>query len=399
MDKDIITVYLILKSKGEISWNDLLEESELESERLLRILLLLQIKKRVEKVGEKYVFLNGREKLPDEKYEILQCTDYHYERFKNGENMIEGYRNLSDVLELKIKKRLPFKAGFNSKTLDMVLDIDLDKGDGQFEIVYGKKTTLNIPHYIDSDSLLFDLFELFQFYKKRAEKEGLDFLISKAYGLFHKISNCEISKEECKLSFEDSVNQLEFEAALACIQICKLITETLGIESITMTIDTITRSRQCSTKEMKNLKKLEFLKKNKISTAYNIPLSPFEIGTLVMEKHGVPLCLLNNFNIFAKIPVRETRNRIEIDFTHVVEKYFEIAKKNNGAKDIDLDKISQLFFSMFGEEKNPTDPEELLNQLETREEIDLLNTLYLVSSLTMENQTKEVKAKIRYKAL
>ncbi len=398
MDKDIITVYLILKSKRELSWKDLLEESGLDSERLSRIVLLLKIKQRVEKKGEKYVFLDSVKDL-EAQTDILRFTDYHYERFNNRAKVGGIYRSLSDVLELRIRKALPFKASFNGKALDLSLNIDLDRGDGRFEITIGKKAVLNIPHYIDSDSLLLDSYELFHFYKKWAEKEEIDFLISKAYGLFHKIANCEIGQEECKLSSTDIVNQLEFEAASTCIKICQLVTESLSIDSITMTIDTITRSYQCSRGEIENLRKLEFLKNNEVSTAYTFPLSPFETGTLVMGKQGAPLCLMNNFNLFAKIPVREKRNSIEIDFSHVVERYAEKAKMNDETTDFDVDRISQLFFSMFNEDKYMIEPEELLHQLKTREEIDLLNTLYLVSFLTIENQTKEVSAKIRYKAL
>ncbi len=395
MDKDIITVYLILKSKGELGWRELLEESGLDCERLLRILLLLQAKQRVEKVGEKYVYLGNSRISTRDHNGVLECTDYRYERFKTEPNMEDNYRSLSDVLELKIKKSIPFEADFNGKTLKMNFDIDLDEGYGKFELIFGKESVVNLPHYIDSDSLVVDVYELFHFYKKKAEREGIDFLISKAYGLFHKIANCDLYEEECKLCLSNIANQLEFDAALTCIQICQLITETLGIESVTMTIDTITRSCQCSSKEIEKLKKLEFLKKNEVSVAYTFPISPFEIGTLVMGKCGVPLCLLNSLNLFARIPVKETKNSIEIDFSHVVEKYVETAKNNNGATDLDLDKLSQLFFSMFNEEKNTLELEELLNQLKTREEMDLLNTLYLVSSLTMENQTKDVLAKIR----
>ncbi|MFB0561439.1 MAG: hypothetical protein ACETWM_09540 [Candidatus Lokiarchaeia archaeon] len=397
MDKDIITVYLILKSRRELSWEELFEESGLDCERLSRILLLLQLKQRVEKKGEKYVFLDSLEDLEDETG-ILKCTDYHYERFKNGKKMVSNYVSLSDVLELKVKKSLPLKASFDGKYLDMYFNIDLDKGDGAFEIIHGKNR-LSIPHYIDSDSLLFDLYELFQFYKKNADKKGTDFLISKAYGLFHKIANCEIGEKECKLSASDIPNQLEFDAASTCIQICQLVTETLGIDSITTTIDTITRSCQCSTSEIEELKKSAFLKNHEVSTAYTFPLSPFETGTLVMGKGGSPLCLLSGNNLFAKIPTSETQNQLEIDFSHLFEKYSEFVKMNNETNSIDLDRISQLFFSMFKEDTSIFELEEHLNQLKTQEEMNLLNTMYLISYLTIENQTKEVSAKIRDKTL
>nr|MDO8081345.1 hypothetical protein [Candidatus Freyarchaeota archaeon] len=394
MNKDIITVYLLLKSKRELNWENLLEESGLDCERLLRMVMLLQLKQYIKRVGDKYVFLGKRNNfLEEDDREILKCTDYYDERFKNEGETGCNYRSLSEILELRLKKSLPLEIPLDGKTLHTNLGINLDNGDGKIEIVNGK-TVLNIPHYIDSDSLMLDVYELFQFYKKYAGKEGISFLISKAYGLFHKIANCELG-EECKLSPCNNVSQLEFDAASTCIQICRAITETLNIDSVTITIDTITRACKFSSRGIEELKKLEFLKKHEVSAAYTFPLSPFEIGILVMGKGGGPLCLLRGYDLFARIPVRETGNFIEIDFSHVVEKYVETAKNNNGATDLDVDNISRLFFSMFNEEKNTRELEELLNQLKTREEMDLLNTLYLVSSLTMENQTKDVLAKIR----
>ncbi len=397
MDKDIITVYLLLKSRGELSWEELLRESGVDDERLSRILLLLHLKRRVKKEGDKYVYVDirGYEEGGDSR--LLECTDYRYERFRRGEKADFSYQSLSDLLKLRIKKEQPLEVPFDGKTLRMNLVVDLDRGDGKIELSTDDKQVLSIPHYIDSDSLVIDLYELFQFYKRNAERKGADFVISKAYGLFHKIANCEISGDEHELLPCNITSPLEFDAASACIQICQAITETLRIESVTTTIDTITRSSQCSSSEIEKLRRLDFLKNHEISTAYTFPLSPFETGTLVMGKDGVPLCLLSSDNLFARIPVRETGNSIEIDFSEVVERYVEAAKMNNG-RGLDLDKISNLFSSMFNEEEKTTfELEESLNMLKTREEMDLLNTMYLISSLTIENQSKEVSARIRYK--
>ncbi|WXG42351.1 MAG: hypothetical protein WED07_16565 [Candidatus Freyarchaeum deiterrae] len=397
MNKDMITVYLLLKSKRELIWENLLEESGLDSEKLLRIVMLLQLKQYVKRVEDKYVFLGKSNNLSEKAdHEILKCTDYYDERFKNEGETECTYRSLSDILESKFSKLLPLKVLLDGRTLQMNLVVNLDKGDGRIEILLGK-SVLNIPHYIDSDSLMLDVYELFQFYKKYAEKEGINFLISRAYSLFHLVANCELGEEECKLSPCNNATQLEFDAASTCIQICQAITETLNIDSVTMTIDTITRASKFSSKGIEDLKKLEFLKKQEVQAAYTFPLSPFEIGILVMRKDGIPLCLLSGYNLFAKIPVRETENSLEIDFTYVVEKYAKNAERNNGNEALDVDKVSELFFSIFDEEKNALELEELLGQLKTREEMDLLNTMYLISSLTMENQTKEVSAKIRYK--
>jgi hypothetical protein len=397
MNKEIITVYLLLKSKRELNWENLLEESGLDCERLLRTVMLLQLKQYVRREGDKYVFLGKSNNLSEKAdYEILKCTDYYDERFKNEEESGRDYRSPSDILELKFKKSLPLEVLLDGKVLHMNLSINLDNGDGKIELVYGK-AVLNFPHYIDSDSLMLDVYELFQFYKRHAEKEGINFLISKAYSLFHKVANCERGSEDCKLSPCNNVSQLEFDAALTCIQICQAITETLNIDSVTMTIDTITRASKFSSSGIEHLRKLEFLKKYEVSTAYTFPLSPFEIGILVMGKSGAPLCLLSGYELFARIPVHETENSIEIDFSYVAEKYAENAKMNNGNDSLDVDKISELFFSIFNEAKNTLELEELLGQLKTREEMDLLNTMYLISSLTMENQTKEVSAKISYK--
>ncbi|MEM3563228.1 MAG: hypothetical protein QXS27_05220 [Candidatus Jordarchaeaceae archaeon] len=398
MDRDIITVYLLLRSKGELSWKDLLRESGLGVERLSRIVLLLQLKQYVRKVGNKFIFLGKKKMGVREKGdEVLECTDYYYDRFCEGPNGGNGFRSINDILELKIRKRIPIEIFLDGKPLQADLVVDLDRGEGKIEIVHGKNV-LNVPHYIDYDSLLIDVFEVFQFYKKYAEKKGDRFLISNAYSLFHKIANCDGEKEEeCPLLPCHTASQLEFDASSTCFQICRAITETLNIENVTLTIDTITRACQLSEREIRDLKKLDFLKKYEISTAYTFPLSPFEIGILIMGKSGTPLCLLNGYQLFAEIPVRETPKSIEIDFSKVVEKYAENAKVNNGKNSFDIDKISKLFFSMFNEEKNITDLEESLSQLQNREEIDLLNTLHLISCLTLENQTKEVTAKITYK--
>ncbi|MEM2146778.1 MAG: hypothetical protein QW279_15550, partial [Candidatus Jordarchaeaceae archaeon] len=213
-----------------------------------------------------------------------------------------------------------------------------------------------------------------------------------------KIANCSPYDDECKLSPCNNVSQLEFDAASTCIQICRAVTETLNIENVTITIDTITRACQITSRGLERLKKLNCLENQEISNAYTFPLSPFEIGTLVMGKGGVPLCLLKGDNLFAKIPARCSDNNVEIDFSQVVEKYVENAKMNSGNNFLNVDKVTQLFFSMFNEEKTPFELEELLSQLETREEMDLLNTMYLISCLTMENQTREVSAKINYKS-
>jgi hypothetical protein len=397
MDRDIITVYLILRSKGELSWEDLLRESGLNVERLSRIVLLLQLKQYVRKVGDKFIFL-GKKRMGagGNGSEVLECTDYYHDRFYEDPNGTNGFRSINDILELKIRKKVPLEIFLDGKPFQADLVIDLDRGKGRIEIVHGKNV-LNVPHYIDYDSLLIDVFEVFQFYKKYAEKKGDRFLISNAYSLFHKIANCNGEEEEYPLSPCHTASQLEFDASSTCIQICRAITESLKIENVTLTIDTITRASQLSEREIRDLKKLDFLKKYEISTAYTFPLSPFEIGILVMGKRGIPLCLLNGYQLFAEIPVQETPKSIEIDFSKVVERYAENAKVNNGNSNFDIDKISKLFFSMFSEEKNVTDLEESLSQLHNREEIDLLNTLHLISCLTLENQTKEVTAKITYK--
>ncbi|MEM3587711.1 MAG: hypothetical protein QXO71_10375 [Candidatus Jordarchaeaceae archaeon] len=392
MNKDIITVYLLLKSRRELSWEDLLKESGLNCENLLRSVMLLQLKQYVKRVGNKFIFLGKSNKsLEVVEGEILKCTDYYDDRLRGGSET--NYRRLSDILELKIRKSLPLKVSFDGKTLSMTLVIDMDRGDGKIELVRGK-TVLNIPHYIDSDSLMLDLYELFQFYKKYAERNGADFLISRAYCLFHKIANCSLY-DECKLSPCNNVNRLEFDAASTCIQICRAVTDILNIENVTITIDTITRACQIPRRGVERLKKLDFLKNYEVSNAYTFPLSPFEIGTLVMGKGGIPICLLRGNELFAKIPVHISDNNIEIDFSYVVEKYVEDAKMNNG-NGLNVERVTKLFFSMFNEEKTLLELEELLGQLETREEMDLLNTMYLISSLTIENQTKEVSAKIRY---
>ncbi|MBS7267583.1 MAG: hypothetical protein KIH10_01970 [Candidatus Freyarchaeota archaeon] len=397
MDRDIITVYLLLRSKGELSWEDLLRESSLDVERLSRIVLLLQLKQYVKKEGNRLIFL-GKKKMGmgGNGDKVLECTDYYHDRLCEGPNEGKAFRSVNDILELKIRKRVPLEIFLDGKSLPAELVINLDRGEGKIEIVYDKKV-LSVPHYIDYDSLLIDVFEVFQFYKKYAEKKGDRFLISNAYSLFHKIANCDGEEEESPLSPCHTTTQLEFDASSTCFQICRAITEILNIENITLTIDTITRACQLSEREIRDLKKLDFLKKYEISTAYTFPLSPFEIGILVMGKRGTPLCLLNGYQLFAEIPVRETPKSIEIDFSKVVEKYAENAKTNNGKNSFDIDKISKLFFSMFNEEKNVTDLEESLSQLQNREEIDLLNTLHLISCLTLENQTKEVTAKITYK--
>ncbi len=331
-----LLVYLILRSRKEVTLDELAREAGVPRRGLSRILRSLARRGVAERVGDKVVF----------KRQDARCL------------------------------RVPFAGG----CLDLRVSVNVDlSGAGEVEVYKGDEIFAVLPYLISSGSMVVDLSGLLRVYGDAAKANGDPFSLEKAYAVFRRVME---GKGEA-----GKAGQWEIDAALAAIVLCGAITEKLGLEYIFTTIDSESIPRRVRAEELQAIGEKHGVE---FKMGYAFPLGDAR-GMLLVDRGGKTYFLKEGGDLIVEVPIEDLGEMVEVDFTSLVESYLNSAvKKESG---FSAERVVDHFFSMLEKRESV---ESYAEYLEYEEEKELLEAMYRISLTLMRLKDKDVSAKVTY---